>query len=36
MHGLEIVAAVVGAFFAYGFAVGVLLVVMLPACRRRR
>ena len=36
MSGLEVVAAVVGVFFVIGFAVGMLLVIGLPACRRRR
>jgi hypothetical protein len=36
MRGFEVVAAVIGAFFAAGFTVGVLLVIALPAYRRRR
>lgn len=36
MSGLEMVAAVIGVFFVIGFAVGMLLVIALPARRRRR
>jgi hypothetical protein len=36
MSGFEVVAAVIGVFFVAGFGVGVLLVIALPACRRRR
>jgi hypothetical protein len=36
MSGFEVVAIVIGVFFVVGFAVGVLLVIALPACRRRR
>lgn len=36
MRGFEVVASVIAAFFAIGIAVGVLLVVAMPALRRRR
>ena len=37
MSGFEVVGfIVIGVFFVVGFAVGVLLVIALPACRRRR
>jgi hypothetical protein len=36
MNGFELVASVIGAFFVIGFAVGALLVIVLPASRRRR
>jgi hypothetical protein len=36
MRGFEVVATVIGAVFVIGFAVGVLLVIALPARRRRR
>ncbi len=36
MSGFEAVAAVIGVFFVVGFAVGALLVIAMPACRRRR
>lgn len=35
MNGFEWVAGIIGAFFAIGFAVGALLVIALPASRRR-
>lgn len=36
MSGLEVMAAVICAFFVIGFAVGMLLVSALPEGRRRR
>ena len=36
MRGFEVVASVIAAFFVIGIGVGVLLVVALPALRRRR
>jgi hypothetical protein len=36
MSGLEVVAAVIGAFFVIGFVVGMLLVIALPARRGPR
>ena len=36
MRGFELVASVIAAFFAIGIGVGVLLVIALPALRRRR
>lgn len=36
MRGFEVVASVIAAFFFVGMGVGVLLVIALPALRRRR
>lgn len=36
MRGFELVASVIAAFFVVGIGVGVLLVIALPALRRRR
>jgi hypothetical protein len=36
MNGFELVAGVIGIFFAVGIAVGVLLVAALPQFRRHR
>jgi hypothetical protein len=36
MSGFELVAGVIGIFFAVGIAVGVLLVIALPQFRRHR
>ena len=36
MRGFEVVASVIAAFFVIGIGVGVLLVVAMPALRRRR
>ena len=36
MRGFEVVAGVIAAFFFIGIGVGVLLVIALPALRRRR
>ena len=36
MRGFEVVASVIAAFFVVGIGVGVLLVVAMPALRRRR
>jgi hypothetical protein len=36
VRGFEVVASVVAAFFVIGIGVGVLLVVAMPALRRRR
>ena len=36
MRGFELVASVIAAFFVIGIGVGVLLVIALPALRRRR
>lgn len=36
MNGFELVAGIIAAFFLIGFAVGALLVIVLPASRRRR
>lgn len=36
MKGFEVVASVIVAFFFIGMGVGVLLVIALPAMRRRR
>jgi hypothetical protein len=35
MSGFELIVGVIGAFFIVGFAIGVLLVIALPAFRRR-
>ena len=36
MRGFEVVGGVIAAFFLVGIGVGVLLVIALPALRRRR
>ena len=36
MRGFEVVASVIAAFFVIGIGVGALLVVAMPALRRRR
>jgi hypothetical protein len=36
VRGFEVVAGVIAAFFLIGIGVGVLLVIALPALRRRR
>ena len=36
MRGFEVVASVIAVFFFIGIGVGVLLVIALPALRRRR
>jgi hypothetical protein len=36
VRGFEVVASVIAAFFFIGIGVGVLLVIALPALRRRR
>jgi hypothetical protein len=36
VRGFEVVAGVIAAFFVIGIGVGVLLVVAMPALRRRR
>jgi hypothetical protein len=36
VRGFEVVASVIAAFFFIGIGIGVLLVVALPALRRRR
>jgi len=36
VRGVEVVASVIAAFFVIGIGIGVLLVITLPAFRRRR